>query len=133
VEPAEELDQLARSVLDAAMDVHRHLGPGFLEKVYEEALCAELSLRGIPFKRQQSFSVVYKGRPVDEARLDLLVAGALFVDVESVSDLAPIHTAQVLSYLKTTQQHLGLLINFNVPLLREGIKRVILTPGQECG
>ncbi len=126
-EPSRECDVLAASVVDAALEVHKALGPGFLESVYEEALCAELSLRGIPFERQKAVHISYKGNPVGKGRLDLLVGGQLVVELKAVAELAPIHTAQVISYLKTTGLSLGLLINFNVPLLKQGIKRVVLS------
>jgi GxxExxY protein len=103
------------------------LGPGFLEVVYEEALCVELSLRKIPFVRQAQVPIWYKAQQIGEGRLDLLVADCLIVELKAVEALAPIHTAQLLSYLRATGQRLGLLINFNVPLLRQGIKRVALT------
>jgi len=103
------------------------LGPGFLETVYEEALCIEFELQKIPFKRQYKVEATYKGRPVGESRLDLIVGDKLIIELKAVDLLAPIHTAQVLSYLKTTGFSLGLLINFNVPVLKEGIKRVVLS------
>ena len=126
-EPSEELDRLARNVIGAAIEVHRALGPGFLESVYEEALCLELQLRGIPFVRQITVGVNYKGRKVGEGKLDLLVGDILVVELKAIEDIAPIHIAQVLSYLKTTGHKLGLLINFNVPVLRQGVKRVVLS------
>ena len=126
-EPSPEVDALARSVIDAATEVHRHLGPGFLESVYEEALAVELGLRQIPFERQRPLPVSYKGRNVGEGRLDLLIAGKLPVELKAVEALAPIHKAQVISYLKATGLQLGLLINFNVPVLRSGVQRVVLS------
>jgi len=124
-EPNADVDEVARRVIGAAIEVHRHLGPGFLESVYEEALCVELGLREIPFDRQQPIGVEYKGHSVGQGRLDLLVRGKLLVELKAVDRLAPIHTAQVISYLKATRLHLGLLINFNVPLLKDGIRRII--------
>ncbi len=103
------------------------LGPGYLESVYEEALAIELGLRGIGFRRQVPVTVSYKGREVGTARLDFLVEEILVVELKAVDDLAPIHLAQVLSYLKATSLPLALLINFNVPVLRDGIKRIILS------
>ena len=100
---------------------------GFLESVYEEALCVEFALRGIRFARQVPVSVRYKGEPVGEARLDLLVDDSLVVELEAVESIAPIHWAQVLCYLKATRHRLGLLINFNVGVLQRGIKRVVQT------
>ena len=124
-EPDADVDELVRRVIGAAIEVHRHLGPGFLESVYEEALCVELELRQIPFDRQRPIGVDYKGHSVGQGRLDLLVGDKLLVELEAVDRLAPIHNAQVISYLKATHLHLGLLINFNVPLLKDGIRRVI--------
>ncbi|MDH7578537.1 MAG: GxxExxY protein [Bacillota bacterium] len=124
--PDKEVDRLAHEVIGAAIEVHRHLGPGYLESVYEEALAVELNLRGIPFVRQKTIAVNYKGHPVGEGRLDFLVGESLVVELKAVDALAPIHKAQLLSYLKTTGFRLGLLINFNVSVLKEGIQRVIL-------
>jgi GxxExxY protein len=126
-EPDAELDDFARSVIGAAIEVHRHLGPGLLEEVYEEALCMEFELRKIPFMRQERVGITYKGRPVGKGKLDLLVGGRLIVELKSVERLAPIHSAQIISYLRMTSRVLGLLINFNVPVLKEGIKRVVLS------
>ncbi|HEX9899530.1 MAG TPA: GxxExxY protein [Candidatus Methylomirabilis sp.] len=127
VEPNKEVDRLARAVIGAAIEVHRHLGPGFLEGVYEEALVVELALRDIPFERQKPVPVSYKGHSVGEGRIDLLVATELLVELKAVEVLAPIHKAQVISYLKATGLHLGPLINFNVPILRAGVQRVVLS------
>ncbi|MCC7087907.1 MAG: GxxExxY protein [Chloroflexi bacterium] len=125
-EPDPQLDELASRVIGAAIEVHRVLGPGFLESVYEAALCAELEQRSIAYARQAVVEVSYKGRPVGESRLDLLVERRLIVELKAIDALAPIHMAQVLSYLRATGIHLALLINFNVPRLRDGgIKRVI--------
>jgi GxxExxY protein len=126
-EPDWEIDQCARSVVDAAFEVHRVLGPGFLESVYEEALAVELTLRGVAFQRQVPIALQYKGTPIGRARLDLLVAGRLVVELKASESLLPVHLAQVLSYLKASGQTLGLLINFNTRELRHGIRRVILT------
>jgi GxxExxY protein len=108
------------------MEVHLQLGPGFLESVYQEALCIELRLRDVPFQEQVPIALQYKGKPVGQARLDLLVADRLLVELKAAESLAPIHVAQLLSYLKATRRPLGLLINFNVSYLRQGLKRVIL-------
>jgi GxxExxY protein len=129
LEPPTETDELARAFLRAAVEVHRALGPGFLESVYEEALCIELSERAIPFQRQQCISIQYKNRPVGQARVDLVIDSALLVELKAVETLVPIHLAQIISYLRATRIRLGLLVNFNVPLLlRNGVKRFILSP-----
>ena len=126
-EPDEELDRLAHLVIGAAIEVHRQLGPSLLEGVYETALCIEFDLRKIPFRRQQGVGITYKGRPVGKGKLDLLVGERLIIELKAVERLAPIHSAQMISYLRMTNRKLGLLINFNVPLLREGIKRVVVS------
>ena len=126
-EPGEEVDRLAYAVNGAAIEVHRVLGLGFRESTYEEALCVELALRGIPFARQVAVTLDYKGHPVGEGRLDLLVGGARIVELKAVDKLDDIHTAQVISYLKATGHRLGLLLNFNVPALKDGMKRVVVS------
>ena len=127
-EPDRELDRLASAVVDAAIEVHRHLGPGFLESVYERALCVELALRGVPFQRQVPIAVEYKTHPVGDSRIDLLIAERLVIELKAVEALQPIHGVQVRSYLKASGRALGILINFNVPVLLRGVRRVILTP-----
>lgn len=126
-EPSPEADRLAKAVWDSALEVHRTLGAGFLELVYEKALAVELSQRGVPFERQKSIELQYKGIPVGEARLDFLVGGLVVVELKSVEAIHPVHQAQVLNYLRATNLELGLLINFNVSLLKEGFKRIVLT------
>jgi len=127
VEPSAEIDQLATKVIGAVIEVHKLLGPGYLEAVYEEAMCIEMAERGIPFRRQVSISVDYKGHRVGEGRIDLFVGEKLIVELKAVEALQPIHDAQALSYLKATRCPLALLINFNTPVLRDGIKRKILS------
>ena len=120
-------DELTEKIIGAAIEVHRILGPGMLESIYEECLCRELTLRSIPFERQRPIPIAYKGAPLDgNYRLDLLVAGAVVVEIKSVASLVPIYEAQLLTYLKLGGWKLGLLINFNVPVLKEGIRRRIL-------
>ncbi len=126
-EPIEREDALAHTVIGAAIEVHRVLGPGLLESVYEQALCIELTERRVPFVRQRRIDLVYKGHTIGAGRLDLLVGDALVVELKTVEALTDVHLAQVLSYLKTTSYRLGLLINFNVAVLRKGVKRVVLT------
>lgn len=124
-EPDQSVDELARAVIGAAIEVHRLLGPGFLEQVYEDALCVELQLRRIPFERQKIVKVEYKGALVGEGRIDLLVGDRLVVELKAVKAFALIDRAKVLSYLRATRCHLGLLINFHVPVLEDGIQRVV--------
>jgi GxxExxY protein len=121
------MNRLTGEVIGAAIEVHRVLGPGFLEEVYKEALIIEFFRCGIPHLVEMSVRVNYKGHEVGKGRLDFLVANCLIVELKAVQNLAPIHEAQVLSYLKMTNYPLALLINFNVPLLKDGIKRVILS------
>lgn len=125
VEPTKALDDLANTVIGAAIEVHRHLGPGYLESVYEEALGIELSERGIEFRRQYPISVLYKGRAVGEGKLDLLVGKQLVVELKAVETLLPVHKAQIISCLRAGKLNLGLLIDFNVSVLRDGIQRVV--------
>ncbi len=127
MEPGEGLDAWARRTLAAAVEVHKHLGPGYLESAHEEALAVELSLQKIPFVRQVAVPVQYKDHLVGQGRLDFLVNNELVVELKAVDVLLPIHKAQVLSYLKATQHRLGLLVNFNVPVLMRGVQRVILS------
>src|SRR5262245_18655313 len=109
LQPSADIEAVVADLLDAAIEVHRCLGPGFLESIYEEALCVELALRGIPFKRQVSVQVTYKGRIVGDARIDLLIAERVIVELKAIEHIAPIHLAQALSYLKATKQPLALL------------------------
>jgi GxxExxY protein len=120
------LNAVTEAIIGAAIEVHRALGPGLLESAYEECLCHELRLRDVPFQRQRPLPVEYKGVKLDCGyRLDLLVADAVVVEVKAVSALEPIHEAQVLTYLKLGGWQVGLLINFNVPVLKSGIKRMV--------
>lgn len=122
-----EEDVLSRAVIGAAIEVHTQLGPGLLESAYEECLAYEMSVRHIPFERQKELPVIYKGVQVDCGfRLDFLVGKLLVVELKAVDQLAPIHDAQVLTYLKLTGCKLGLLLNFNATRLRNGIKRIVL-------
>ena len=121
------INDITEAVIGAAMEVHRALGPGLLESAYEECLCRELTLRGIPFERQVSLPIEYKGVHLDAGyRLDLLVAGAVVVELKAVDKILPIHEAQLLTHLRLGGWKVGLLLNFNVPLLKQGIRRLIL-------
>ena len=117
-------DPLTEQIIAAAIEVHRVLGPGLLESIYEEALCCELSLRGIAFERQKEVDVVYKGHVIKGQRLDLVVNGEVIVEIKAVRALEDIFTAQVLSYLKSTSLKRGLLLNFGQARLVDGIKRL---------
>ena len=124
-EPNAHTDEIVRRVIGAAIEVYRNLGSGFLESVYETALAIELNYRNIPFKRQYEMDVKYRDVIVGQGRLDFLIDGCLVVELKAIKAFDPIHYAQVISYLKATDCQLGLLINFNVQLLKSGLKRVI--------
>jgi GxxExxY protein len=121
-----QFDDLTSEIISAAIEVHRALGPGLLESAYEQCLCRELELRGIPFIQQQPVPVEYKGIRLECGyRLDLCVAGRIVVEVKAVTELLKIHDAQALTYLRLTGMSLGLLLNFNVPLMKDGIRRIV--------
>jgi GxxExxY protein len=119
-------DEITEKIIGAAIEVHRTLGPGLLESIYEEALCHELSLRGIACQRQIEIDVRYKGITIKGQRLDLLVEGQVIVELKSVTRLPEVATAQTLSYLKATRLKRALLLNFGEQRLADGIKRVSL-------
>ncbi len=122
-------DSLTACVIGCAMEVHRHLGPGLLESVYETCLCQELADQGVPFQRQVALPVTYKSRPIDASyRIDLLVAGTVIVEIKAVEKLLPIHEAQLLTYMRLAGAPLGLLLNFQTAVLRHGIRRLSLKP-----
>ena len=121
-----DINKLTRDVIGAAIEVHKILGPGLLESAYEECLCHELKLRNITYERQKELPIEYKGIKLDCGyRLDIVVARKLILELKSCNNLEPIHKAQLLTYLKLTGIKIGLLINFNVPILKQGIKRII--------
>ncbi len=122
-----DINKLTETIIGAAIEVHRNLGPGLLESAYEECLCRELSLHEIKFERQVNLPVEYKSTRLDCGyRLDLLVANTVIVEIKSVENLLPIHQAQLLTYLKIGNYPVGLLMNFNVPVLKQGIHRRIM-------
>ena len=121
------LNAVSEAIIGAAIEVHRESGPGLLESAYQRCMRHELTLRGVPFDSEVALPVSYKGLHLDCGyRLDLLVHGAVVVETKSVAKLDPIHEAQLLTYLRLGGWHLGLLINFNVKVLKEGIKRRVL-------
>lgn len=121
------INDLTAAIIGAAMEVHRVLGPGLLESAYEECLCRELTLRGLSFQRQVPLPVIYKGVALDCGyRLDMVIAEGVVVEIKSVEKLLAIHDAQLLTYLRLGGWHVGLLLNFNVPLLKHGIRRLVL-------
>jgi len=118
---------IAKQVVDAAYTVHKELGPGLLEKIYEVCLCHELSKRGLRCERQVAIPIAYDGIVFDEGlRLDVLVEDLVVCELKAVDEVNPVWEAQILSHLKLTGKRLGFLINFNVQLIRNGIKRIIL-------
>jgi GxxExxY protein len=122
----EELDSIARTVVDSAFAVHCALGPGLLESVYETCLLREFSFRNVKARCQVHLPIVYRDCRLDTGlRLDMVVEDRLLVEVKAVETLLPVHKAQVLTYLKLSNMRLGLLINFNVPLIKDGIHRIV--------
>ncbi|MEE9258096.1 MAG: GxxExxY protein [Nitrospinaceae bacterium] len=120
-------DELTEKVIGTAIEVHKELGPGLLESAYEECLCYELSHLGILFQRQVSLPVKYKKVKLDcEYRLDIVIPERLIIELKTVAQVLPVHQAQMLTYLKLSGIRIGLLINFNVPVLKDGIKRMVL-------
>jgi GxxExxY protein len=131
-EMEKEINQLTEVVIGCAIEVHRALGPGLLELAYEICLCRELSLHDLPFECQKPLPLVYKGVRLDCGyRADVIVGGRVLVEVKSVDGLAAIHDAQLLSYLKLSGLKVGLLINFNVRVLTQGIRRKVIGPPEE--
>jgi GxxExxY protein len=121
-------DDGSEDIIGACIEVHRHLGPGLLESVYQECLCHELSLRGLRFERERPLPIEYKGVGLSCGyRLDLVVDARILVELKAVDRLMPIHRAQVITYLRLAKLHTGLLINFNVPALRFGLRRLTVT------
>ncbi|HEU4951070.1 MAG TPA: GxxExxY protein [Holophagaceae bacterium] len=122
-----DFNDLTERVLGLCIEVHRQLGPGLLESAYQTCLAFELEESGLPFEREVHLPVTYKSRALDaNYRLDFVVAGKVVLELKSVESLQAIHEAQVLTYLRLSGHSLGLLINFNAPLLKQGIKRVVL-------
>ena len=126
-ESEEQRDPRTSSIIGAAIEVHRHLGPGLLESTYEECLCHELHLRGLTFERQVELPVSYKGLQLDCGyRIDLIVRRDVVLELKAIERILPIHQAQLLTYMKLSGMRVGLLINFNAPLLTQGIIRRVL-------
>ncbi|MHB0874411.1 MAG: GxxExxY protein [Anaerolineae bacterium] len=120
------LNELSRTIIGSAIAVHRELGPGLLESAYEACLAYEISSRGLAVEQQKPLPLTYRGLTLDCGyRLDLLVENSVVVEVKAIDALAPIHTAQILSYLRLLDCRLGLLINFNVEVLKDGVRRVV--------
>lgn len=121
-----DINKTTEAIIGAAIEVHRHLGPGLLESAYEECLCEELVLRKIPFKRQILLPVIYKSKKLDIGyRIDLLVNDEVIVELKTVEMILPIHGAQTLTYMRLGGWQVGLILNFNVTVLKNGIKRLV--------
>jgi GxxExxY protein len=118
------LNQITNAVIGACIAVHRELGPAYSEEIYEAALALEFDARGISYSRQHEIEVVYRGHVVGRGRIDFLVEQHVVLEIKAVDQLGPIHTAQVISYLRTTCGRLGLLVNFRTKMLKDGIKRI---------
>ena len=124
-EPDRETDRLAYEVIGAAIEVHRVLGPGYDEVIYENSMDKELTLRGISFERQHRFRVLYKGVDVGSGKIDLLVGQCLVLELKTVETVLPKHKAQVIGYLKAKGLKLGLILNFKVAMIKDGIHRIV--------
>ncbi len=122
----EQTEQYVSEAMDCGFAVHRELGPGYGEAIYENAICLELLARNLPFEREKSFVITYRDRPVGLHRLDLIVRGRVIVELKATRALERVHEAQILSYLKASQLPVGLLMNFGAPTLKEGLKRIVL-------
>jgi GxxExxY protein len=121
-----DINKLSSKIIGAAIEVHKTLGPGLLESTYEECLCHELSLRGLEFERQKPLPITYKNKKLDcSYRLDIVVEDEIILELKSCEKIEPIHRAQLLTYLKLSGLQLGLVLNFNVPLMRDGIVRIV--------
>jgi GxxExxY protein len=119
-------DELSEAVINAAIEIHRELGPGLLESAYEQCLCHELKIKGIPYEKQVYLPVRYKGIELDCGyRMDIFIRGNLVIELKTVETILPVHEAQLLTYLKLSGTKTGLLLNFFVPLLKNGIKRMV--------
>jgi len=121
-----EINEITERIIGAAIEVHRHLGPGLLESAYEECLCYELNQAGLRFERQVHLPIRYKGILLQcSHQMDLVVEDSVVVELKATEEMPPLYSAQLLTYLKSAQKEVGLLINFNVPVLKQGLKRVI--------
>ncbi len=124
----EKMEQLAAQIVDACYTVHREMGPGLLESVYEECLCREFSLRGIPFRRQAPVALTYKGSDLSATlRIDIVVRDTIIVELKCVKDFEPVHVAQLLSYLRLASKPIGFLVNFHVRNIGSGIRRFVMS------
>jgi GxxExxY protein len=121
-----DINKLSSKIIGAAIEVHKSLGPGLLESVYEECMCHELGLRDLSFEKQKPLPIEYKGNKLDCGyRLDIVVENAIVLELKSCEKIEPIHRAQILTYLKLSDLHLGLILNFNTTVMRDGIFRIV--------
>jgi GxxExxY protein len=121
-----DINELGNKIIGPAIEVHKALGPGLLESAYEECMCHELTLRSLSYERQKNLPVVFKEKKLDCGyRLDIVVEKAIILELKSCEKIEPIHKAQLLTYLELSGLHLGLLLNFNTPLMRDGIFRIV--------
>ena len=123
---SDELEALIQRTIGCCIAVHRALGPGLLESIYARAVCLGLDAQSMPFEAEKQFAVFYRGQLLCHQRLDLVVAGQLVVEIKAVERLNPVHHAQLLSYLRVSNLRVGLLMNFNVPVLQDGLRRIVL-------
>ncbi len=120
------LDELSRAVIGAAIEVHKTVGPGLLESVYQRCLIHEFQIRGIPYESEKQIPLRYKGMALESHHsIDILVSGEMVLELKAVEKVLMVHEAQLLTYLKLTNKRLGLLLNFNVPVMRQGIRRIV--------
>ena len=124
---SDDEEMVAHEVIACALVVHRELGPGYLESFYRKAMCLELRAHALTFDSEKAIEVQYRDEPIGTHRVDLIVQGLVVVELKAVEAIDPVHRKQVVSYLKATKLRLGLLINFDVELLKHGLKRVVLT------
>jgi len=121
-----DINELSSRIIGAAIEVHKALGPGLLESAYEKCLCHEFGLRGLSNERQKPLPVIYKGKELDCGyRLDVVVESTIILELKSCERIEPIHKAQLLTYLRLSGLHLGLILNFNVPVMRDGVVRIV--------
>ncbi len=121
-----DINELSSKIIGAAIEVHKALGPGLLESAYEECLCHEFGLTGLSNERQRPLPVIYKGKELDCGyRLDVVIENIIILELKSCEKIEPIHKAQLLTYLRLSGLHLGLILNFNVPVMRDGIVRIV--------
>ncbi len=122
----DDVNSITEQIIGCSIEVHKQLGPGLLESIYEEALCCEFELQKLSYQRQFCIPIIYKGKKLSDFRLDLIVEDKIIVELKAVNKIEPVFEAQLLSYLKMADKKIGLLINFNVPVLKNGIKRFII-------